>query len=104
MLVNRLYRPASISIDAGTTVTWRNIDDRPHTVTARDRSFDSGIFDTGTLLAGDLASAEADGPSGGFWEFEFDESGRAVRLVGRAKQDDRVLLTATRAGEGGTGR
>lgn len=60
-----------------------------------------GIFDTGTLLMGDLASAEADGPSGGFWEFEFDEDGRAVVLVGRAKSDDRVLLRATRAESGG---
>lgn len=60
-----------------------------------------GIFDTGTLLMGDLASAEADGPSGGFWEFEFDDDGRAIRLVGRAQSDDRITLTATRAGEGG---
>lgn len=60
-----------------------------------------GIFDTGTLLMGDLASAEADGPSGGFWEFEFDDQGRAVRLLGRAQQDDRVLLRATRAEGGG---
>jgi hypothetical protein len=60
-----------------------------------------GIFDTGALLMGDLVAAEADGPSGGFWEFEFDETGRAVRLVGRAQQDDRIILTATRAGGGG---
>ncbi len=60
-----------------------------------------GIFDTGALLMGDLASAEADGPSGGFWEFEFDDDGRAVRLVGRAQQDDRIVLTATRADAGG---
>ena len=60
-----------------------------------------GIFDTGALLMGDLASAEADGPSGGFWEFEFDEDGRAVRLVGRAKANDRVILEATRADGGG---
>lgn len=46
-VINRSYRPASITIDPGTTVIWGNIDDRPHTVTARDRSFDSGIFDTG---------------------------------------------------------
>lgn len=46
-VVNRIYRPASITVDAGTTVIWGNIDDRPHTVTARNGSFDSGIFDTG---------------------------------------------------------
>mgnify|MGYP001818410770 CR=1 FL=1 len=59
-----------------------------------------GIFDTGTLLRGDLASAEADGPSGGFWEFEFDDAGRAVRVLGRAAQDDRILLRAERSGGG----
>jgi hypothetical protein len=56
-----------------------------------------GIFDTGTLLMGDLASAEVDGPSGGFWEFEFDEGGRAVRLIGRSQQDDSIMLRAERA-------
>ena len=61
-----------------------------------------GVFDTGTLLMGDLVSAEVDGPSGGFWEFEFDEAGRAVRLLGRSQQDDRVILQATRVDEGGS--
>ncbi|HSG47737.1 MAG TPA: DUF2911 domain-containing protein [Longimicrobiales bacterium] len=61
-----------------------------------------GVFDTGTLLMGDLVSAEVDGPSGGFWEFEFDETGRAVRLLGRSQQDDRVILQATRVDEGGS--
>ncbi|MBT8336396.1 MAG: DUF2911 domain-containing protein [Gemmatimonadetes bacterium] len=58
-----------------------------------------GIFDTGTLLMGELASAEVDGPSGGFWEFEFDDDGRAVRMLGRA-QDDRIILRAERASGG----
>jgi hypothetical protein len=57
-----------------------------------------GIFDTGTLLMGDLASAEVDGPSGGFWEFEFDDDGRAIRLLGRSQMDDSVMLEAERAG------
>jgi hypothetical protein len=56
-----------------------------------------GIFDTGALLGGDLASAAVDGPSGGFWEFEFDDDGRAVRLIGRSQQDDSILLRAERA-------
>ena len=59
-----------------------------------------GIFDTGTLLMGDLVAAEQGGPSGGFWEFEFDGNGRAVRLVGRSPQDDRIMLEASRAGGG----
>ncbi len=44
---DRIYRPASVTVSPGTTITWRNIDDRPHTVTDRAGSFDSGIFDTG---------------------------------------------------------
>ena len=46
-VIDRSYRPASISVAAGSTVTWSNVDDRPHTTTARDGSFDSGIYDTG---------------------------------------------------------
>jgi hypothetical protein len=44
------------------------------------------------------AAAEVDGPSGDFRQLEFDESGRAVRMIGRAALDDRILLRAERAG------
>ena len=57
-----------------------------------------GLQVTNTLLMGDIASAEVDGPSGGFWEFEFDDSGRAVRLLGRSQADDSVILSAERVG------
>jgi plastocyanin len=45
---NIAYNPAQITIKAGQTVTW-NFDDAPtpHTVTATDHSFDSGIKTTG---------------------------------------------------------
>lgn len=36
------YAPPSISIKAGQTVTWTNLDSVAHTVTAVDKSFDSG--------------------------------------------------------------
>ncbi len=45
-IVDRSYRPATITVTTGTEVVWRNLDGN-HTVTARDRSFDSGIFDAG---------------------------------------------------------
>jgi plastocyanin len=48
-LIDDTFRPRDITIDAGSTVVWRNIDDRSHTVTAGDGSFDSGIFDVGTF-------------------------------------------------------
>lgn len=46
-IVNRVYRPAAITVQAGSEVTWTNSDDRAHTVTQRGGGFDSGIFDTG---------------------------------------------------------
>ncbi len=48
------FDSASLTIPVGTTVAWTNADAAPHTVTALDGAFDSGILD----------------PGGGFaWEF-----------------------------------
>ena len=41
------YRPASIEIEAGTTVEWVNGDPLAHTVTATDTTFDSGLIEPG---------------------------------------------------------
>ena len=41
------YRPATVEVAVGDTVTWTNNDDREHTVTADDGSFDSGKLRTG---------------------------------------------------------
>ena len=41
------YRPATVEVEVGDTVTWTNDDDREHTVTADDGSFDSGKLRTG---------------------------------------------------------
>jgi len=46
-IVDRSYRPPALTVASGTTVVWNNLDGS-HTVTARDGSFDSGIFDDGT--------------------------------------------------------
>jgi plastocyanin len=35
------FKPATITVTAGTTVIWTQKDDDPHTVTADDASFDS---------------------------------------------------------------
>ena len=46
---NFSFTPAEISISPGTTVTWENRDDIPHTITdaANPRAFKSSPLDTG---------------------------------------------------------
>jgi plastocyanin len=46
-VVDFAFEPAMVMIEPGTTVTWTNAGDRPHTVTADDGSFDSGRLDPG---------------------------------------------------------
>ena len=41
------FTPATLTIPAGTTVTWTNNDTVPHTATASDGSFDSGNLNPG---------------------------------------------------------
>lgn len=41
------FAPAALTIAAGTTVTWKNLDDSPHTVRERNKAFGSGPLDTG---------------------------------------------------------
>ena len=40
------FVPARLTVKAGTTVTWRNEDDIPHTVTSAARLFKSKALDT----------------------------------------------------------
>ena len=40
------FMPQVITITAGTTVTWTNADEDPHTVVATDKSFHSSAIDT----------------------------------------------------------
>lgn len=53
------FTPASVKVTAGTTVTWTNTGVAPHTATAADRSFNSGIL-----------------ASGATWSRRFDAVGR----------------------------
>ena len=50
-IVDLTFEPGSIEVDAGATVTWSNDDSIPHTVTARDEDFNSGV-----LMGGDSFS------------------------------------------------
>ena len=44
---NLVYLPRKLEIVAGTTVAWKNDDPLDHSVTADDKSFDSGLIKTG---------------------------------------------------------
>ena len=43
---NFVFSPERLTVKAGTTVTWTNHDDIPHTVAAKDRAFKSKVMDT----------------------------------------------------------
>jgi plastocyanin len=43
---NFSFGPAAITVAAGTTVTWTNHDDIPHTVVSDDKLFKSKVLDT----------------------------------------------------------
>ncbi len=43
---NFQFLPATLTVTAGTTVTWKNDDASPHTVAAADGSFRSAALDT----------------------------------------------------------
>jgi plastocyanin len=44
---NFTFAPQSITVKAGTTVTWSNDDDIPHTVASKTKLFKSKALDTG---------------------------------------------------------
>jgi plastocyanin len=40
-----MFSPMALTVTAGTTVTWKNLDGEPHTVTSLDGLFRSGALD-----------------------------------------------------------
>jgi plastocyanin len=44
---NFSFSPATLTVKAGTPITWTNRDDIPHIVVAEDKSFKSKVLDTG---------------------------------------------------------
>lgn len=57
VIQNFAFQPSTLTVKAGTKVTWVNRDDDPHTATANDKSFNSKTLDTG-----DRFSMEFDKP------------------------------------------
>jgi plastocyanin len=45
------FRPAVLTVHAGTSVTWTNRDEEPHTVTAAGGEFKSGGLERGDTFA-----------------------------------------------------
>ena len=43
---NFAFAPGVLTVSVGTTVTWRNGDEDPHTIVANDHSFRSGALST----------------------------------------------------------
>ena len=54
---NFAFSPASITVKAGTTVTWTNSDTAPHTVTDLNQAFDSGNIASGKTYKFKFATA-----------------------------------------------
>lgn len=50
-IANLAFDPTTLTVPAGSTVTWSNDDVTPHTVTSADGLFDSGIFDPGASFS-----------------------------------------------------
>jgi plastocyanin len=46
VIENFSFKPATLTVKAGTKVTWVNRDDVPHTATDSDKRFNSGALDT----------------------------------------------------------
>ena len=54
---NFMFSPATITVKAGSTVTWTNLDEEPHTVFS-----DAGLFRSGALDTQDSFSFTFDKP------------------------------------------
>lgn len=51
------FAPVNLTVPAGTTVTWTNRDEEPHTVAASDGSFRSPGMGTGATFAHTFSTA-----------------------------------------------
>jgi len=56
-MMNMTFSPGTLSVAAGTTVTWMNSDTTIHTVTADDGSFNSGNIAMGATFSRVFTSA-----------------------------------------------
>jgi len=45
------FKPDTLTVPSGTTVTWTNLDGPPHTVTTLETQYDSGWLSTGDIFS-----------------------------------------------------
>lgn len=58
-IANFTFDPPTLTIKAGTTVTWINADDIPHVVSEKDGKFRSGALDTDDSFSQSFTTAGA---------------------------------------------
>jgi plastocyanin len=82
-VIDFAFEPAMVMIEPGTTVTWTNAGNRPHTVTADDGSFDSGRLDPGEQFS-----------------FTFNETGTFTYVCGfHPEMQGSVMVAAAQASQ-----
>ena len=54
---NFVFEPERLTVKAGTTVTWVNRDDIPHTVVSTDKVFKSKVLDTSETFSFTFSAA-----------------------------------------------
>jgi plastocyanin len=64
------FSPSTLTIKAGTTVTWTNSGPSAHTTTS-----DTGVWDSGTLGAPSSSGGYGGGSPGGTYSFTFNTPG-----------------------------
>lgn len=85
--IDNEFDPAQLDVDEGTTVTWTNNGEAPHTVTASDGSFESGNLDPGQTFS-----------------YTFDEAGEFSYVCDYHESTGMVgSVTVAAAGNGGNG-
>ncbi|MGE5401663.1 MAG: plastocyanin/azurin family copper-binding protein [Ignavibacteriales bacterium] len=80
VMQNMTFAPASLTVTAGTTVTWVNKDSYAHTVTSGTPGSPDGKFDSGSIAGATSTTSGGSGGGGAYkvaalYSFKFDTKG-----------------------------